>query len=82
MRTVHRVAAATALGLPVLLAAPGMAVACDEHASTVSQQADAHADQSNKLTQNIYIFNLGGDETIKLAPHQSNVSDIAQENDD
>ena len=66
MRAVQRAIAATALGLPLLLAGPGMAMAHDAKPPKPPKKPHVHqsqsndTDQSNTNSQPIYQINVGG----------------------
>lgn len=94
MRTVQRVIAASALGLPILLGAPGMALAADDGGGkpsstkphkpqkpSVSQEQSNETDQSNENAQTIYQISVGGegDQSAMNWNDQSNENATSQE---
>ncbi|WP_190821007.1 hypothetical protein [Saccharopolyspora pogona] len=88
MRSAKRVIAATALGLPILLGAPGMALADGGHHKgwpTISdnqlqnQDQDANTEQANLNKPTQYTFNVGSGEANSVSwSNQANDADTEQ----
>lgn len=93
MLSAKRVIAAAALGLPVLLGAPGMALAdgdhgdhkpchskkCKHDVQKIDQDQDASVEQANVNVPIQYTFNVGSGEANSVSwSHQSNDADIDQ----
>ncbi|MGW5642734.1 hypothetical protein ACWEV3_29410 [Saccharopolyspora sp. NPDC003752] len=86
MRSAKRVIAATALGLPIMLGAPGMALADGGHHpwnikdnQFQAQNQDADTDQANVNVPTQYTFNVGSGEANSVSwSNQSNDADTDQ----
>ncbi|MBB5154897.1 hypothetical protein [Saccharopolyspora phatthalungensis] len=91
MLSAKRVIAATALGLPLVLGAPGMALADGGHGEhgkkahkevqdqDIKQDEDASIKQSNENKPVQYLFNVGkGDQNAVSWNKQDNDADIDQ----
>ena len=88
MRTAKRVIAATALGLPLLLGAPGMAMADGGHhhkkpSQSQEQDQENSTEQGNKNASPIYQWSVGskGDQAAQTWNHQSNDNETEQDQD-
>jgi hypothetical protein len=85
MRAVHRAIAATALGLPLLLAGPGMALADGGQKPhkpqkpdvDISQPQDADVDQTNN--NDPLVVQSGVDNTANVPTSQTNWSYLDQQ---
>ncbi|MDA3647690.1 hypothetical protein LZ318_36665 [Saccharopolyspora indica] len=85
MRSVKRAIAATALGLPIMLGAPAMALAhgdySDDQTQVQDQDQGASTEQANTNYSPIYQFHVGsgGEQNAVPVVDQTNASYTGQE---
>lgn len=77
MRKVQRVIAATALGLPLLLASQGMALASKHHGHNGSPHAKQDLQQSIKIAP---VVVSGNDANVKIKPENTQSASVTNTN--